>query len=164
MLCSTCMLHNFWIFAMYKRYKILLIVASFLMFISGCGKRRSVLPSTQEQQSILRPFEACVEGVECALCAQEVVNMFNEVEGVHSASYVRREQEYEGGCVHFYYESPHINEAIGVKYQSIDSHLVLNTITYKSLNTKTYLFHDGYQMIALSNKLGASLKALKKIH
>ena len=89
---------------MQKMYFLVLV----LSFLSGCGKQSPSLAKNElvktAHMPILRQFCAQIEGVECNLCAQDVVATIKTIQGVDCADFVLTNTDYEQGYVRFYYD------------------------------------------------------------
>ncbi len=88
-----------------KNFFLLLILAA---IVSGCGKKM-IPPAHKDlivsQAPLLRQFRAEIEGVECAICAQDAVDIIKNLDGVTCADFVCVNNDYEQGYVRFYYDA-----------------------------------------------------------
>jgi hypothetical protein len=90
---------------MMQKYCLLLVLIS---IFSGCGKQQ--VPSVKHEVvssshiPLLRQFQAEIEGVECAVCAQDVVDLMKTIPGVDCADFILKNNDYEQGYVRFYYD------------------------------------------------------------
>lgn len=77
-----------------------------LFFLHGCGKKQPLQYDTiaQKKVPVLYQFEADVEGVECALCAQDAVDIFKSVDGVSAVDFLMTGTSYEQGHIYFCYD------------------------------------------------------------
>jgi hypothetical protein len=77
-----------------------------LFFLHGCGKKQPLQYDTiaQKKVPVLYQFEADVEGVECALCAQDAVDIFKSVDGVSAVDFLMTGTSYEQGYIYFCYD------------------------------------------------------------
>lgn len=78
-------------------------------FVSGCGKKLPALSKKEATKEVAytpvwRQYQAHVEGVECALCAQDAVDIIKGLKGVGSAEFICTGTDYEQGFVRFYYD------------------------------------------------------------
>lgn len=77
-----------------------------LFLLAGCGKRQSLNHAqlAQRKLPVLAQFEVEIDGVECALCAQDVTDIFKHINGVSMVDFVTSGTDYEGGHFHFCYD------------------------------------------------------------
>ena len=131
----------------------LLILA--LCIFSGCGKS---VPSVKKDAAstihgpLLRQFRAEVEGVECAVCAQAVVDMIKSIEGVNSADFILTNTDYEQGYIRFYYDVSSKN----MDLRLLDELLQKQGFELTSLRGAFYLepfSSEGKKFVALSEDI-----------
>lgn len=137
-----------------QKYFVLLIA---LCLFSGCGKQN--IPSVKKEVivtpahiPVLRQFQAEIEGVECALCAQDVVDMIKSIEGVDCADFVLTSTNYEQGYVRFYYDVSSKNINLGL----FDELLQKQGFELSSLRGAFYLepfSSEGKKYVALSDEI-----------
>lgn len=78
-----------------------------LFFLNGCGKKLPLEYDkiVQKKVPVLFQFDAEVEGVECALCAQDAMDVFRSVDGVSMVDFIMTGTSYEEqGYIHFCYD------------------------------------------------------------
>lgn len=127
-----------------------------LSIVSGCAKKTAPLVEPTVAQDayipVLRQFNAQIDGVECSICAQDVVQIIKTIDGVHSADYALKGTEYEGGHVRFYYDVHSKN----LDLRLLDSLLLKQGFELSSLRGAFYLepfSADGQKFVALSDEI-----------
>lgn len=140
-----------------QNYFILLVA---LCLFSGCGKQKvpsvkkevSTLSPTSAHVPLLRQFQAEIEGVECAICAQDVVDMIKTLEGVDCADFVLTNTDYEQGYVRFYYDISSKN----IDLRLLDELLEKQGFELSVLRGAFYVepfSADGKKFVALSDEI-----------
>ncbi len=156
---------------MYKICFMLVVIMS----LSGCAK------STKEQKidtkknsppsvsvGVVRQFEAEVEGIECALCAQDVVNMFKAIDGVQDADFVMSGTDYEQGYIRFAYDVSNKN----LDLRDLDEQLQDEGFDLLCLDGSFYIepfYHEGKQYVGFDDETampfsyGNNINAIKQM-
>lgn len=77
-----------------------------LFFLHGCGKKQlsQYDKIAHKKVPVLAQFDAEVEGIECALCALDVVDIFKSVDGASMVDFVMTGTSHEQGYIHFCYD------------------------------------------------------------
>jgi hypothetical protein len=134
--------------------KIAVLMAS-LCLLSGCSKSISSVKNEMQQLKripILEQFQVKVEGVECAICAQDAVDIVKCIAGVHSADFVVNNADYEQGHVRFYYDISEKNFDL----KALDDQLQTIGFEVATLRGVFYIepfSADGKKYIALSDEV-----------
>lgn len=133
------------------------LCCAFLTILTGCTKKidnkhDAPMRNKNEHAPVLRLFRAQIEGVECALCAQDVVGMVKKLKGVTDADFVMTGTDYEQGHVRFYYDVSACNFDVRV----FDAALAQAGFELTSLYGTFYLepfSADGKKYVALSSEV-----------
>lgn len=93
-----------------------------LFFLHGCGKKNLLKHDVimQKKVPVLYQFEAEVDGIECALCAQDVVDIVKSIEGVSTVDFIMTGTSYEQGHICFCYD---------IRKNNLDLHQIDQTIS-----------------------------------
>jgi hypothetical protein len=153
----------------------ILVSLLILLLASGCAKKVDSKSSKKINESsdnshvaILRQFEAQIEGIECALCAQDVVDVFTALDGVQYADFIMSGTEYEQGYIRFAYDVSEKN----INVQAIDEQLQDEGFELLSLDGSFYIepfYHQGKQFVAFDEEVampfyyGNDIESIKKM-
>ncbi|MEX0849456.1 MAG: hypothetical protein WD055_04450 [Candidatus Dependentiae bacterium] len=153
------------------------ILVSLLMLLlsSGCAKKvdskssKIVDKSSDDNHvAVLRQFEAQIEGIECALCAQDVVDVFTALDGVQYADFIMSGTEYEQGYIRFAYDVSKKN----INIQAIDERLQDEGFELLLLDGSFYIepfYNQGKQFVAFDEETampfcyGNDIESIKKM-
>ena len=134
----------------------LFLCLALLSLLSGCGKKAVTTIKNEIKKPMhipqLHEFRAEIEGVECAMCAEDVVNIVKKCKGVHNAEFVVAGNDYEQGYVRFYYDVSEQN----IDLRDLDEMLRHLGFELTQLNGSFYFepFSDaGKKFVALSDEV-----------
>lgn len=148
------------------------ILLIFILSLSGCAKK--VQESGKQKKGSVpsvvmsRQFQAEVEGIECALCAQDVVDMFKTIEGVQDADFIMSGTDYEQGCIRFVYGASDKN----IDLRTLDEMLQNEGFELMSVDGLFYIepfYHEGKQYVGFDDETampfcyGNNLESIKQM-
>ncbi len=127
-----------------------------IFFLQGCGKKQLSLYDriAHKKVPVLCQFEVEIEGVECALCAQDAKSIFEDLEGASAADFVMTGTSYEQGYIHFCYDIRKNNFDLQKIDQAVTSEGfvlhslkgVFNLSVMQKENRYFVIYNDGYEL------------------
>ncbi len=138
------------------------IVWLLLLFLAGCGKQPVADSSKKKAKKgmhvpNLRQFQAKIDGVECALCAQDMIDLFKELEGVQMVDFVPIGNDYEAGYLRFFYDVSKENLDLAALDQKVlEEGFELTSIT-GSFHIEPFNY-NGKQFVVFNEELALPMK------
>ncbi len=134
-----------------------------LFGLSGCGKQQSVVNSLKKKTKkgihvpTLRQFQAKINGVECALCAQDMIDFFKGLNGVEMVDFVVHGTDYEAGHLRFCYDVSKENfDLVALDNKILEEGFELTSIT-GSFHIEPFNY-NGEQFIVFNEELALPMK------
>lgn len=149
------------------------IVSCILICLTGCSKQQTKKITTKQNEPVahvpvIRQFQAHIEGIECEFCAQDVVDEFKKIDGMHFVDFVMTDTQYEHGYICFAYD---VNKG-NIDSQKLDEKLLDEGFELISIDGSFVIvpmMHEGKPFVALSSDIvmpmryGNNMKMLKRI-
>ena len=144
-----------------------------LCCLSGCGKQSTVDSSKKKRKRgthvpALRQFQAKIDGVECVLCAQDMIDFFKDLDGVQMVDFVASGTDYEAGHLRFFYDISKENfDLIALDNKILEEGFELTSITGPfhiepfNYNGKQFIVFN--EELALPMKFGHDFNTLKNL-
>ena len=133
-----------------------------LFGLSGCGKQSAGDPLKKKSKKgthvpTLRQFQAKIDGVECALCAQDMIDLFKDLDGVQLVDFVTRGTDYEAGYLRFCYDVSKENfDLIALDNKILEEGFELTSIT-GPFHIEPFNY-NGKQFIVFNEELALPMK------